>query len=209
MSSLLVKAVLVDADGVLLRKGALFSERLSASQKIPIGKITPFFEKEFKACLVGKADVSEEIKKYLKVWKWAGSVNELLEFWHEEIEPDAALFNWALALRKRGVLAYLATNDESVRVSAISKRLGLAEKFDGILSSASLGATKPAQSFYGRAFKLLRERRPGILKSQIVLVDDDRANVKGAREFGFRAIHYSGFSGFSKKIKKDFPEPST
>jgi len=205
-----VAALLIDADGVLLKKGALFSERLSVSQKIPKSKIDAFFNREFRDCLVGRADVSEKIENYLKDWKWAGSVEDLLDFWHREIEPDAALFNWALALRKRRrVLVYLATNNESRRVSAISKRLGLAKRFDGILSSASLGATKPAQLFYGRAFKTLRERSPGILKSQIVLVDDDRANVKGAEEFGFGAIRYSGFSEFSKKIRRIFPELAT
>lgn len=59
-----IKAVLFDIDGVILEKNP-FSKRLSQKFNVPMEKISPFFQQEFKLCSVGRADLKEEVKKYL------------------------------------------------------------------------------------------------------------------------------------------------
>ncbi len=129
---------MIGADGVLLKKGALFSEGLSVRQKIPKTKINAFFN-EFRDFLVGRADVSEKIKKCLNYLDWNGSVEWLLSFWHGEIEPGASLFKWALSAGKRSVLVFLAKNNDKRRAESLSKSLGLKEVRWSPLVCISLG----------------------------------------------------------------------
>ena len=60
-----IKALLLDADGVVIKKHKYFSARL----KEEFGKVIPkdseikFFAREYKLCAVGKADLKKELSK--------------------------------------------------------------------------------------------------------------------------------------------------
>ncbi len=56
-----MKILLLDADGVTLKKQGYFSDRLSREQNVPVEEIMPFYKNEFRLCQQGKADVKEEL----------------------------------------------------------------------------------------------------------------------------------------------------
>ncbi|GHO49401.1 hypothetical protein [Ktedonospora formicarum] len=40
-----------------------------------------FFITKFSACVIGKADLKEEIAPFLRKWNWSGSVDGFLHYW--------------------------------------------------------------------------------------------------------------------------------
>jgi len=61
----MIKAILFDGDGVTLVKQGYFSDKYAMEHGVPVEKIMPFFRNEFKTCQLGKADMKEELVKYL------------------------------------------------------------------------------------------------------------------------------------------------
>lgn len=63
---------------------------------------------------------------------------------------------------------------------------GLADYFDATLTSYEVGRHKPAPEMFARAEKLL------LADKYVMVGDDNEADVAGARERGWRAIHVDG-----------------
>ncbi|NTW75625.1 MAG: hypothetical protein HGB34_01865, partial [Candidatus Moranbacteria bacterium] len=55
-----IKAVLLDADGLLLKKQRYFSEIYSEQYGVPTESIIPFFKTRFRDCQKATADLKEE-----------------------------------------------------------------------------------------------------------------------------------------------------
>jgi putative hydrolase of the HAD superfamily len=64
---------------------------------------------------------------------------------------------------------------------------GIHHLFDVVINSARVGVAKPDPRIY-----LLAAKRVGVPPSACLHVDDLQANVRGAREAGFHALHYTG-----------------
>jgi hypothetical protein len=72
----MIKVIILDADGVIMH-GEWFSKRYSEKFGVSLEEIMPFFNNEFIDCELGKADLKEAIKPYLKKWGWKGTIDEL------------------------------------------------------------------------------------------------------------------------------------
>ncbi|MEK7093272.1 MAG: hypothetical protein AAB927_02200 [Patescibacteria group bacterium] len=109
-----MKAVIFDCDG-MINQEERFSKRLA--KYVPLEVSLPFFKGPFQECLVGRADLKEELKKVVTLWKWKGSVDELVAFWFadEANIPQKEFFPIIDDLRERGIAVYLATNNEKYR----------------------------------------------------------------------------------------------
>jgi len=149
-------------------------------------------------CLVGKADLKEELKKYLGQWGWKKSVDELLSYWFvNEGVPDEHMLKSVKSLRSKGVACYLGTNNEKYRTQYLFEDIGLKKYFDGTFSSAELGFMKPQQEFWASIYEYLGEPN----KSEVLVWDDDEKNVTSAKSFGFRSELYSDVDSYEKRIK--------
>ncbi|HKB88845.1 MAG TPA: HAD-IA family hydrolase [Patescibacteria group bacterium] len=186
------KILLLDMDGVVINKSEVFSIRISEKLNISIEEVLPFFKNEFQLCLVGKAYLKEELKKYTSRWGWKDSIENLLKFWFDgEKEVNQDILDKTSELRKEGNRVYLATNNEKYRVDFLWNKIGLKNYFDGIFSSAELGFKKPDPEFYLKALALLKTK-PG----DVIFFDDDEENVISAKEVGMDARFYSGINDF-------------
>ena len=96
----MIKAVIFDSDGMLTH-GPRFSDTYAKEHGISIEEMTPFFTGPFRECLVGKADVKEELKKgWLKRWQWKGTADDLLGYWFSVGDTlDQEVFTMVGALR--------------------------------------------------------------------------------------------------------------
>ncbi|KND50429.1 MAG: hypothetical protein AB202_02125 [Parcubacteria bacterium C7867-007] len=65
----MIKAVIFDSDG-MLSHGPRFSDTYAREQNIPIEEMIPFFTGPFKDCLIGKADLKDELEKGDWLQKW-------------------------------------------------------------------------------------------------------------------------------------------
>ncbi len=69
----MIKAIIFDADGMIVH-GDRFSGRLAGEFNIPLDTTKLFFKDAFPDCLIGKADLKEELEKYMKQWNYPGYV---------------------------------------------------------------------------------------------------------------------------------------
>ncbi len=193
------KTIVFDADGVVIhRRNKRFSERISAKLNLPYEEILPFFENEFKKCLIGKADLRTEIKPYLKKWSWKKSTKELLRYWFEgEKVVDKKIIAYIKQIRRKGIKCCLATNQEKYRFNFMKKNLGLADIFDKLFSSCDAGFKKPDKRFYELILKELK-----IKPENIIFWDDNEKNVLAAKQAGINAYLYKNYQDFKKKTEK-------
>ncbi len=199
----MIRAVIFDADGVIINKPALFSECLSRDYNIPLEKITPFFENEFQPCVVGQADLKEQIKPYLPVWGWKGSVEDILAYWFKvEDYKDQRLIQSIEGLKKKNTPCYLATVQEKYRGAYLATSMGFSSLFDKMFYSCDVGYKKERQGFWQIVYNTIGS---GIAKSEIVVWDDEQQAIDAATQFGFIGRLYTGFDFYRKEMEKLIP----
>lgn len=107
-------------------RAEMFSNILSREYNIPLDQILPFFENEFQLCLVGKADIKKELKKYLKKWKLNKTPSELLNDWFKfEDKIDKRILLIIKKLQQKKILCVLATNQEQYRTKYLLEKMHL------------------------------------------------------------------------------------
>jgi len=184
------KAILFDVDGVVLKpRDKYFTDRLR-EEGVDLSKESEkvFFGNEYKKIVVGKADLREEVSKYLSEWGWEGSVDELLHFWFSyEDKFDYEVLDLVNELREKGVNCYLASDHSKYRADDLMSKKEIKDRFDGGFFSGYVGCTKEELDFFEYVLNDL-----GLEKDDVLFVDDDPENVKVAEEFGIKAIYFEG-----------------
>jgi len=197
----MIKIILFDCDGLVIKRDKYFSLRLAETGKnLDMKKIRDFFKNRFLFCETGQADLKEELERRIKDWGFDGSLEELLDFWFSgEADTDKQMLNYIEGLRQKGSKCYLATNNEKHRVNYLLDRVvGLGKHFDGCFASCDLGYLKDQKEFWEGVSKISGNDN----LSEVLVWDDDIKNVESAKAFGYNAELYSDFDGFKNKMKE-------
>jgi putative hydrolase of the HAD superfamily len=194
------KAIIYDADGMVILPPKMFSEHLAALQKVSQDVVDEFFIKDFKPCLLGQADLKENLKPYIKKWHWDKSVDDLLSLWFSyENVVNIPLLDNIHQLRGQGVMCVLATNQEKYRYGYMTRRMQIQQHFDAIYVSCDLGSLKPEVEFFDTLFADLQTK--GITeKSDILFWDDRSIYVDAASYYGFDAHQYVSYPMYYRVI---------
>lgn len=188
------KAVLIDADGVVIKNHEYFSIRYKRDFGKSLNEevITSFFKNEYKLAAIGKSDLKELLKERLDKWGWKGSLDELLKYWFEgERELDENVLEVARQLRIKGIKVCLVSDNEKYRAEYLINEVGLKKYFDYTFFSCNLGYTKSDPEFFKAVIKILN-----LKPQEIVYFDDDPKNVAVAKSVGIDARVYKSFDKF-------------
>lgn len=193
--------ILYDLDGVVINSPERrFSETLAKDYGASYEQdILPFFNGTFQDCLIGKADLKEELKPYLAKWRWPGGVDELLRYWFAQYSNlNRRLLAQIKDMKTSGVPCFLVTNNEAYRTKHAWEGLGLNAYFDGIFSSARVGYQKTQREFWAAVWLKLG----AAAKKQVLCWDDDKKNVTTAADFGFQAEWYESFESYQDNMAR-------
>ncbi len=197
-----IKVAIFDADGVVINSPRYFSVQYQKEFGVSNDVMLPFFKGKFQECLIGKADLKEELKPLLETWEWKGTVDELLAYWFKaEHYVDDRVIDEVKRLREKGVTCYLGTKQEKYRMEYIKKDMGLEKFFDGVFCSCDVGYKKPDRRFFDAVSSALKEKE-GIEPENIIFWDDKKENVDSANECGWNAYLFTDFSEFKKKTRE-------
>jgi putative hydrolase of the HAD superfamily len=197
-----IKAIVFDADGVVINSPDYFSVQYQKAFGVSNETMLPFFKGKFQDCLVGKADLKEELKPLLNDWNWPGTVDELIEYWFQaEHFIDEKIVNEIEKLRDRGIKCYLGTKQEKYRTEYIRKDMDFDKIFDKIYSSAEIGFKKPEKHFFEFIFDDLNKNKE-IKPREIMFWDDEEINVNSAKELGWQGYLFTNFDEFHKIISQ-------
>ena len=193
------KCILFDADGVVV-SGVMYSVAYQKQSGVSNEEMLPFYKGVFQDCLVGKADLKEVIKPWLTKWKFEGTADEFLNNWfeHEDVRNDDVI-EFIKQLRDKGIICCLATNQEHYRTQFMKERMGFADLFHHVYSSAQIGYKKPEAEFYEYIFREMNQLY-GFTKEEIVYVDDTVENVEGGKNAGIHSFHFTNLADFKEYL---------
>ncbi|WP_265862164.1 HAD family phosphatase [Streptomyces sp. SKN60] len=125
---------------------------------------------------------------------YTGGPAALHELWCTAFEPDDRVL--ALVDGLRPLRTALLTNNDALLLEALPEVLPqVAARFEPLLFSCMLGATKPDPAAYTRALDLV-----GVAPEAAVFIDDKPSNVAGARAVGITALHFTGAAELSTAV---------
>lgn len=191
----MIKLALFDIDGIL-NVAPRFSTRYTQEFGVSMDTLLEFFEGSFQKCLIGKADLREELEEVKDKWNFEGSVDELLNYWFKgEVNEIKEVREFIMGIKQTGVTTAAGTNQEKLRIEYLTKTLKLNEVFEEIYSSARIGIKKPDTKF----FEFISEDL-SVPYDQIIFWDDKQSNVDSARSLGIHAYLFEGLD----KMKEQF-----
>jgi putative hydrolase of the HAD superfamily len=188
----MIKTIIFDLDGMIHHSDGYFSINVAKQYGIGEEVISVFFKNEFKQCLIGKADLKEELKPYLEKWNFPGTVDEFMIGWFKFGEFDKEILEYVKELQDRGFKCILLTNNEKYRMQAYENELSV---FDKVLASCDVGFRKPSIEMFDKAFK-----EANCKKEEILFCDDKQKFVDIAKEYGFQTHLYENLEKFKKSI---------
>lgn len=199
------KYLLLDVDGVLVtgrpsdRKP--WYSQLQSDLGIDIGLLSrDFFKIWWPEIVVGRLDLMPTLQKWLHQANIATAAHELIDYWFAmDSNIDQEILAQCDALRARGALVYLATNQDHLRANYLTVDMKLSAHLDGIFYSAQLGVAKPDPDFYQLIVEAL-----GTNPAEIFFIDDTLKNVSAARQVGWQAHHWQATQPFADVIAGRF-----
>lgn len=178
----------------MINKPYRFSQVLARDHNITTEVTDEYFKNDFILAETGRADLKEQLPKYLQKWGWQKSMDEFLKYWLEsENYLDERLITGIKELRSRGIKCYLATNQEKYRADYMKREMGLDDRlFDQIFVSCEVGYLKPSMEFWSAIDTSLGN----LNKDEVLVWDDTEKCVAGAHDFGFHSELYTDFDGY-------------
>jgi putative hydrolase of the HAD superfamily len=199
----LLKALMVDVDGVIVRgrrsDGLHWSTDLEAALGLnPALLHRAFFAVEWEAIVLGQAALRDRLAAVLAAIAPTVSADRLIDYW---FTTDARLDERLLAdlaqARSGGLEVHLATNQEHERVHYLLNDLCLGAAIDGCHYSAALGCRKPEAPFFDAVTK-----RVGYAPAELLLIDDAEENVAAAKAAGWRALRWTPESVLHEALRQ-------
>ncbi|WBQ07640.1 HAD-IA family hydrolase [Kribbella sp. CA-293567] len=185
-----IDTVLFDADGVIQR-GTVDWQRILGSY-VPVGSADDFvldLMVSEKPSIVGQGDFREAVAEVLQRWSATGTLEDVLQLWRE-FEADQVVIGWIQQLRAAGIGCHLATNQQAFRRAIMHDERRYGDWFDQTFYSCDFGLAKPDPAYFKAI--LAAVDRPG---SSVLFIDDNAANIEGARQAGVHAELYDLVQG--------------
>lgn len=181
-----MKVLLLDADGVVLHKGELFSERFAREYKIPLELVVDFFKGPFSECQAGVKDLKEVLPPYLEKWGWQEGVDAFLTYWFEsDFHPNVSGLELIQQFRKKRIRCCMASNNERYRADYIANRLKQEDILDDYFFSGYLQVKKNNPDFFIKVTSSL-----GVKAEDCCFIDNDQKNIDTAKTVGIEAYLY-------------------
>ena len=181
-----LRAVLVDADGVLQFTAPSWREDVADS----IGRdavsrhprlLDEIAQAEGHRTMTGEADLEHSLTRVLDRHDVDLEPADVLEAWHN-IELHTDVVEGVRALRGRGLVLALTTNQNPPRAAWMREHLPYDEVFDVHFYSCEVGYAKPDPAYFTHVLQTL-----GLRAEEALFLDDTAVNVEAAAGLGIRA----------------------
>jgi epoxide hydrolase-like predicted phosphatase len=144
----------------------------------------------------GKQSINVFWKSVRNILKSDFDIDEIEKYYIKSLVPLRRMVILVKRLRKKYKVGMLS-NTETENFTFWRKRYSFDKIFDVIVTSFETGSRKPEEKIYKIAIKEL-----DVKPNEIVFIDNQIKNVKGASRLGIHTIHYKSYEDFIKKLNK-------
>lgn len=141
--------------------------------------------------MAGGEGVGDALEELLGAWNSPCSVEEAMQLWRC-IAMNQEILAAVGSIRARGTAVALASNQQRERARFMSKDLEYDRLFDRCFYSCELGYAKPDPEYFLSVLKL-----SDVLETEVLFLDDRKANVDAAKSLGIHAEHFDISEGVS------------
>ncbi|MEM7676086.1 MAG: HAD family phosphatase [Myxococcota bacterium] len=190
-------AVWFDFGGVLTppvqQTVAAFCARVGASEKMLLTAMTVIAKRHGTSDIMEPLDtplVSEEEwsrQMEAEVQDRFGVTIDMSNFgakWFTDRDPNQELVTYIQSLRSRGLFVGMLSNMVP-SWDVLWRKMVHPDSFDQVVKSFDVGTRKPRLEIYA-----LARRLAGVPAQNCILIDDLIQNIEGARQAGWKAVHY-------------------
>ena len=181
-----VRAVLLDADGVLQLIGTPWYRALSAGGGEAFARA--LLSREGPA-LSGRESLRDLLERLVVELGLSKDADALMVLWRQAT-PDPPAWRLVRDLRAAGYLTVLATNQHEERREWMRTALGYDGLCDVDAYSCLLGAAKPDPDYFRAALEMA-----GVGAGEALFVDDSAENIVAAAALGLRTLHHPTDAG--------------
>jgi len=193
-----IRYVLLDMDGTLLDKyfddyfwEHLVPEKYGEKRNITFGRA--------KEELLSRYKIHEGTLNWTDIDFWSKEVDidipALKEQIRHMIEVHPHVEDFLGMLRRHKKKVFLVTNAHYKVLDIKLKKTGIGRYFDAAITSFEMGYPKEMVEFWEKA-----EARLGFEKEKSLLIDDTKAVLKTAKEYGIRHILYKAYASSKAEI---------
>ncbi len=187
--ALMIKAVVFDFGGVLMRTGDPAGRRAwEARLGLPAGELERIVHGNDAWIAAQHGRMTPDA-----YWSWVATRLNLSDadlpalqydyFRDDRLDPD--LVALIRELRESGYKVGLLSNDAPPLADKLRRELAIYDLFDAVIISAFIGVMKPDPAAYQAIADALQ-----VPVNTCVFVDDNAANIEGAQRVGMQTIHY-------------------
>jgi len=181
-----VRAVLLDADGVLQLIGTPWYRALSAGGGEAFARALLSGEGP---ALSGRESLRDLLERLVVELGLSKDADALMVLWRRAT-PDPLARRLVGELRAAGYLTVLATNQHEERREWMRTALGYDGLCDVDAYSCLLGAAKPDPDYFRAALEMA-----GVGAGEALFVDDSAENIVAATALGLRTLHHPTDAG--------------
>lgn len=180
------RAVLFDADGVLQRNASWREDLGDAVAHVDDRRTAQLLDDLAKAegprTLTGEVDLDHSLTQVLDRYDEVDlPVEAVHDAWHA-IEVHEDVLDGVRALRGRGLVLALTTNQNEPRAAWMRENLPYGELFDAQFYSCEVGLAKPDPAYFRLVLETL-----AVAPEDALFLDDTAVNVESAARLGLRA----------------------
>ena len=181
-----VRAVLLDADGILQLIGTPWYRALSAGGGEAFARALLSGEGP---ALSGRESLRDLLERLVVELGLSKDADALMVLWRRAT-PDPPAWRLVRDLRAAGYLTVLATNQHEERREWMRTALGYDGLCDVDAYSCLLGAAKPDPDYFRAALEMA-----GVGAGEALFVDDSAENIVAATALGLRTLHHPTDAG--------------
>ncbi|SDR72474.1 putative hydrolase of the HAD superfamily [Friedmanniella luteola] len=181
-----LRAVLVDADGVLQFTAPAWRD--DVAQTVGHAEVSrhprlldEIAKAEGPGTMTGETDLEHSLTRVLDRHDVDLEPADVIDAWHN-IELHADVVEGVRALRGRGLVLALTTNQNAPRAAWMHENLPYDEVFDAHFYSCEIGLAKPDPAYFTHVLEAL-----GLAPGEALFLDDTAANVEAAAGLGIHA----------------------
>lgn len=195
----MIKAVVVDLDGVYFSKGKdVFIENIVERYNVSEDDVKTMFLSSNDMNEYKKGMITDEVywMRFRKKLGISASTDELITMLMNGYEVDEQIEKLVISFKKRILKTVICTNNFQSRIEGLDEKFHFLDHFNVKVLSYEVGFLKPDEEMF-----LEVSKRTGLPNEEILFIDNGKENLRELKALGFVVIWYENYLKLMEELE--------